>query len=109
MTGAPRNWLRWSPGRLKRVTHVKRLLSEEQLSAGVARMAVEIADFYAGRPLTIVGVLTGSLVVLADLIRRLDMPLRVGLVQTRSYRGNATTPGALSINGDMLPDVRGRD
>lgn len=88
---------------------VKLLLSEEQLHAGVGRMAQQIADCYAGRPLTIVGVLTGSLVVLADLIRRLDLPLRVGLVQTRSYRGNATTPGTLTINADMLPDVRGRD
>lgn len=85
------------------------LLSEDQLRVGVARMAAEIASRYAGRPLTIVGVLTGSLVVLADLIRLLDMPLRVGLVQTRSYRGNATFPGALSINADMLTDVKGRD
>ena len=37
---------------------------------------VEIGRYYAGRPLTIIGVLTGSLVLVADLIRRLDMPLR---------------------------------
>ena len=88
---------------------MKLLLSEEQLRRGVERMAGEIGDFYAGRPLTVVGVLTGSLVVMADLIRRLEMPLRVGLVQARSYRGQATSPGALAINADFLPDLRRRD
>jgi hypoxanthine phosphoribosyltransferase len=88
---------------------VKILLSEQQLQQGVTRLARQVSDHYAGRALSIVGVLTGSLVVLADLIRQLDMPLRVALVQTRSYRGGATTPGALAVNSDFLPDVKGRD
>ena len=53
--------------------------------------------------------LTGSIVLVADLIRRLDLPLRVGLVQARSYRGAATRPGQLEINDSMLPDIRDRD
>ncbi|MBL9125283.1 MAG: hypoxanthine phosphoribosyltransferase [Planctomycetaceae bacterium] len=85
------------------------LLSEDELRAGVARMADEITAHYRDRSLTIVGVLTGSIVLLADLIRRLDMPLRLALVQARSYRGRATTPSNLSLNADMLLDVRDRD
>src|SRR5687768_5491471 len=88
---------------------VKTLLSQDQLREGVRRLAGDVSRCYEGRPLTIVGVLTGSLVVLADLIRHLEMPLRVGLVQARSYRGAATRPGELSINVEMLPDIRGRD
>jgi hypoxanthine phosphoribosyltransferase len=88
---------------------VKRLLSEEEIRAGVARLAVEIGQQYAGRPLTILGVLTGSLVLVADLIRRLDMPLQLGVIQTRSYRGGATKPGKLEINATMLPDLKNRD
>jgi hypoxanthine phosphoribosyltransferase len=76
---------------------VKVLLTAEQLREGVDRMAGEVAEFYADRPLTIVGILTGSIVLMADLIRRIDMPLRVGLVQASSYRGAATEPGALSL------------
>lgn len=65
---------------------------------------------YEGRPLTIVGVLIGSVVFLADLIRRIDLPLRLELVQARSYRGNSTRPGPLVLNLDLLSsDVRGRD
>ena len=39
--------------------------------------------------------LTGSLIFLADLVRRLDLPLRIGLIQASSYRGSATAPGGL--------------
>ncbi|HEV3007042.1 MAG TPA: hypoxanthine phosphoribosyltransferase [Pirellulales bacterium] len=85
------------------------LLSEGEIRSGVERMAGQIAAHYEGRSLTIIGVLTGSVVLLADLIRLLKVPLRVGVVQARSYRGAATTPGALSINADLLPDIRGRD
>lgn len=91
-------------------TAVQQLLSEAEIHAGVARLAAEIEAFYGPhRRLTIVGVMTGSVVLLADLIRRLPRPLRVGLVQARSYRGASTTPGALTIRGEMLPDVRDRD
>ncbi len=93
-----------------RITNtVKQLLSEAQLRAGVTRLAAEIRRDYGGGSLTILGVLTGSLVVVADLIRELDMPLRLGVIQTRSYRGADTRPGQLEINCAMLPEIRGRD
>ena len=57
------------------------LISEEQIRRRVDELAAEIARAYGGRPLTIVGVLTGCLVFLADLIRRLDLPLKIALVQ----------------------------
>jgi hypoxanthine phosphoribosyltransferase len=88
---------------------VKQLLGEEQIQGGVARLAGQIADHYAGRPLTVIGVLTGSVVLVADLIRRLDLPLRVGVIQARSYRGRDTLPGPLAIDRSMLPDIKGRD
>ncbi len=88
---------------------MKTLLTAEQLEQGVDQLAEKVRADYADRPLTVVGVLTGSVVLLADLIRRLDMPLRVGLIQARSYRGAATRPGELTVNADLLPDVKDRD
>lgn len=88
---------------------MKTLLSESQLREGVQRVAGEINAHYDGRPLTIIGVLTGSVVLLADLIRLLQMPLRVGVVQARSYSGSATTRGQLTINAELMPDIAGRD
>mgnify|MGYP002623219768 CR=1 FL=1 len=88
---------------------MKTLLSQSELDAGVRRMADEINAFYGERPLTIIGVLTGSVVLLADLIRLLEMPLRVGVVQASSYRGATTTRGSLHINSDLMPDITHRD
>ncbi len=87
--------------------HLKELLSKQELEAGVRAMAREINACYETRPLTILGVLTGSIVLLADLIRLLEMPLRVGVVQASSYRGG-TTRGHLKINADLMPDIENR-
>lgn len=84
------------------------LISEDDVVQTVQRMASEVRATYGGRPLTMIGVLTGSLVLLADLIRQVSMPVRVGVVQASSYRG-ATTRGSLTINADLLLDIRGHD
>ena len=88
---------------------MKILLTEDQLKQGTRKMAAKIQEHYQDKPLTILGVLIGSVVLLADLIRLLNMPLRVELVQARSYR-NDTRPGPLAINTDLLSgNIRGRD
>ncbi len=71
-------------------------------------MARLITARYGETPLTIVAVMTGSLVMLADLIRQLNMPVRVSLIQASSYRGG-TEPDALWIRDDMMLDIAGRD
>jgi len=83
------------------------LLSQQELEEGVGTLARRIQQCYGDSPLTIVGVLTGSIVLLADVIRQLEMPLRVGVVQASSYQG--TQRGVLTINADLMPDIRGRD
>ncbi len=84
------------------------LIPEDEIRRRVDLLAADIAQVYADRPLTIVGVLTGCLVFLADLIRRLDLPLRIALVQASSYRGNATSAGELHVQDELLPDLKGR-
>jgi hypoxanthine phosphoribosyltransferase len=88
---------------------LKVLLSETEIRAGVVELARRLDADYRGKPLTVLGVLNGSLIFLADLIRRFDFPLRVGLLQAASYRGAATTPGRLDISETALPDLAGRD
>src|SRR5207248_4764078 len=84
------------------------LIPAERIQHRVDELAREITRDYEGRPLTIVGVLTGSLLILADLMRRLDLPLRIALIQASSYRGDATMPGELRVQADLLPDLKGR-
>ena len=87
---------------------MKVLLTAEELCQGVARMARDINAAYGSRPLTIIGVLTGSIVLVADLIRQLKMPLRVGVLQASSYR-EGTRPGELILNSAMMLDIADRD
>ncbi len=84
------------------------LLPAERIQQRVDELARQVAADFRGRPTTIVGVLTGCLMFLSDLVRRIDLPLRIGLVQASSYRGAATTPGALHVGPELTPDVRGR-
>jgi hypoxanthine phosphoribosyltransferase len=85
------------------------LIPAERIRERVAEVARQVADDYrTRRPVTIVGVLNGSVIFLADLVRHLDMPLRIGLIQASSYRGATTEPGELSVIPQLLPDVRGR-
>jgi hypoxanthine phosphoribosyltransferase len=85
------------------------LLSEAQIQQRVRQLGRQIEADYRGKPLTIVAVLTGSLILLADLIRQIQMPLRVALLQASSYRGTTTTAAPLVVNEAFSPEVEGRD
>jgi len=87
---------------------MRTLLDEKQLHEGVKQLAAKIDSHYGKQSLTVVAVMTGSLVLFADLIRMLSMPLRVGVIQASSYRG-AMTAGELAIDTRMMIDVAGRD
>lgn len=85
------------------------LISADRIQERVRELGRRIEDEYQGKPLTIVGVLTGCLVLLADLIREVHIPHRVALIQASSYRGAATSAGTLVLNETFAPDVEGRD
>ena len=55
-------------------TKVRVLLSEADINDGVSRLAKELTQQYGKDPLTIIGIMTGSIILLADLIRMLKMP-----------------------------------
>jgi hypoxanthine phosphoribosyltransferase len=84
------------------------LIPADRIQERIAAMSQEIAQDYDGKTVTIVGVLTGCLMFLADLVRHLDLPLRIGLIQASSYRGETTTSGQLKVSPELIPDLRGR-
>ncbi|MFM7077987.1 MAG: phosphoribosyltransferase [Planctomycetaceae bacterium] len=85
------------------------LLTAAELAAGVDRLAAGVERDRRPGGLVVVGVLTGSLLIVADLIRRLAGPVRVNMVWASSYRGTATAPAALEVRLDLLPDLAGQD
>lgn len=87
---------------------MKVLLSEAVVQSGVRKLAGDIEAIHGDRPLTIVGLMTGSIVLLADLIRLLKMPLRVGVLATSSYRDGMQRQ-QLQMNSDWMLDISDRD
>ena len=84
---------------------MKILFSEEQLQQGISRMATEVNQRFGQEPLTVICVMTGSIILVADLIRQLVMPVKLGSVHACSYRGG-TSRGDLNLDASMLPALR---
>ncbi len=88
---------------------IQPLISSKEIAQSVQSLGAQINERFQDRPLTILGVLTGSIVFVADLMRQIRFPHELGLLQASSYRGTATHPGELTINTDFLPDIKNRD
>lgn len=84
------------------------LIPQSVIQTRIRELAEEISREYADRPLTLLGVMTGSLFFLADLMKHLDVPHQVGVLQASSYVGSTTTPGQLRTNLDFLPPIHNR-
>ena len=86
------------------------LVSEEQIHARVAEMGAQISADYAGRELTLVSVLKGSLPFMADLMRAISIPVSIDLMEVSSYGGTATeSSGLVRILKDLSSSIDGRD
>lgn len=87
------------------------LIHREQIQARNRALAAEIAATYNGEPvgLTLVPILSGSIIFLADLIRELPLRMKLALVQISTYPGAATSPGDPRTVLELSGDVAGRD
>lgn len=88
----------------------KILLNEEEIVAGIDRVAAEVTKAYKGREFTVVSVLKGSCIFASDLIRRIPEPLELAFVAASSYGDGTESSGKLDIN--YFPaegDIRGRN
>lgn len=88
---------------------MRRLIEQDEIQRRVHALGQELSEQYRGRNLTVIGALTGCMLFMADLVRAIDVPHRIGVVQTSSYRGSTTRPGELTVDLGLLPDIRGRD
>jgi hypoxanthine phosphoribosyltransferase len=86
------------------------LLTEDQIQAKVAELGARIAADYAGRRLTLVSVLKGSLPFMADLMRSIAIPLRIDLMEVSSYGGASTeSSGLVRILKDLSASIQGEE
>ena len=76
----------------------------------MAELGARISADYAGRPVTLVSVLKGSLPFMADLMRAIDLPLRIDLMEVSSYGGNTTeSSGLVRILKDLSASIERED
>jgi len=82
------------------------LLSAEEIRARVVELGAAIARDHAGKRLTVVAVLKGSFVFLADLVRAIDLPVVVEFMAISSYAGTEST-GVVQITSDLTRSIAG--
>lgn len=86
------------------------LISRERIDRRVHELAEEIARTYQDEEagLTLVTILSGALIFLADLMRALPLRMKIGLITVSSYEGATTQPGEAKVLQDLNVDVAGR-
>ncbi|MBI4284824.1 MAG: hypoxanthine phosphoribosyltransferase [Chloroflexi bacterium] len=85
------------------------LLPREEVEAAVKRLAAEIRRDYKGRCPVLIGILKGSFMFLADLVRFLDMPVEVEFVRLSSYGRGTESAGKIRVRHGLCSTVAGRD
>ena len=84
------------------------LITERQLARRVRALSRAIERDFAGREMVVVSLLNGTVMFLADLIRRLSLPLRLDFIGVSSYGAGAAS-GELVFTKELRLSVRGRD
>jgi hypoxanthine phosphoribosyltransferase len=84
------------------------LITDAQLARRIKTLAREIEKDFRGREMVVVSLLNGTVMFLADLIRHLNLPLRLDFIGVSSY-GLGTESGELVFTKELRLDVRGRD
>jgi hypoxanthine phosphoribosyltransferase len=84
------------------------LYREREISRRVKELSWDIERDYAGKDLVVVSLLNGTVMFLADLVRYLDMPLRLDFMGVSSY-GKSTKSGKVVFTKELKLDVKGRD
>jgi hypoxanthine phosphoribosyltransferase len=84
------------------------LLSRSQIEERIAQLAATLNTEYKDRELVVVGIMSGVVVFLSDLIRGLEIPIRLEFLKSSSYRGKATIAGELAVDLSGLPVLTGK-
>jgi len=87
----------------------KVLITQDEIKQAVARLAAEIRQDYKSKEPLLVGILKGSFVFMADLIRQLELPVEVDFVKLSSYGAGRETSGKVKVVQGLKTPIKGRD
>lgn len=89
---------------------IDQLISAKAIAARVEALAREITTHYAGTDkLVVVGLLRGSFVFIADLVREIDLPVEVDFLEASSYGDSLTSSREVRILKDLRAPIENRD
>lgn len=89
-------------------TELRVLLDRKEIEAAIKRLASEISQDYRNKNPLLLGILRGSFVFLADLIRHLDFPLEIDFIGLSSYGSSTQTSGKIKVMKKLETPVRDR-
>lgn len=87
----------------------KILLSEEEIAQICKNLGNKITKDYEGKDLLVVGILKGSIVFFADVVRNIDLDINLDFMVVSSYGAGATTSGMVQILKDISVDIEGKN
>ena len=85
------------------------LLSEEQISTRIKELGEVISKDYQGKNLYVLSLLRGSFVYAADLVRAINLNVKIGFMTTSSYGHSETSSGTVKIVNDIPDNIEGWD
>lgn len=89
---------------------IEQMISAKSIAARIEALAREIHDHFEGTDkLVIVGLLRGSFVFIADLVRELDLPVEVDFLEASSYGDSTESSREVRILKDLRGEIHGRD
>ncbi|MBP3925090.1 hypoxanthine phosphoribosyltransferase [bacterium] len=88
---------------------LKVLFSEEQIQTRIKELAGEMNEFYKGEEVYAICVLKGAVMFAVDLVKHLDMPLKMEFIRLSSYAGGTKTTGKVNAVDISLPDLNGKN
>jgi hypoxanthine phosphoribosyltransferase len=89
---------------------IDKLIDEDAIAARVAALAAEVNAHFAGTDkLVVVGLLRGSFMFIADLARRLTLPVEVDFLEVSSYGDSTQSSREVRVLKDLRGEIAGRD
>lgn len=85
------------------------LCSEEDIANRLKELGKQLSEEYRNKNLMVISLLKGSFIFTADLVRNMDIPVKIGFMTTSSYGHGEQTSGQVSMLSDITDDIQGYD
>ena len=86
----------------------KILITESKLKERIIELGKEISIDYKGKDILAIGILKGSVIFMADLIRNIESNVSIDFMIVSSYGNSSTTCGKITIKKDLDTDIKGK-